>query len=80
MKKQTKIHYDSEADVLYISFGEPRPSYSEDFEEGIYLRYDMETDELTGVTILDFAKRKHDIEKMPFPIDLPFGTMNNIVH
>lgn len=57
MPKKIKINHDQKGDVLYIVFGENRPSYAEDIGEGVYARYDMETDELVGITILDFSKR-----------------------
>ncbi|MED0688006.1 MULTISPECIES: DUF2283 domain-containing protein [Anoxybacillus] len=80
MKEPVKIHYDEECDVLYISFGEPRPSYAEDFEDGVYIRYDMETDALTGVTILDFSKRKNELKNMPWPFTFPTESVNEVVH
>ena len=51
------IHYDSEADVLYISFGEPRPAEGLDIGDGTILRVDPETEEVVGLTVLDFTKR-----------------------
>jgi len=56
-KQKISVNHDKVADVLYIVFGEARPSYAEDVGDGIYARYDMETDQLTGITILDFSKR-----------------------
>ncbi|MCK4652091.1 MAG: DUF2283 domain-containing protein [Methanosarcinales archaeon] len=32
--------YDSEADVLYISFGAPRPAVGVDMGNGVIMRYD----------------------------------------
>ena len=54
------IHYDSEADVLYISFGEPKPAEGLDIGDGTILRVDPETEEVVGLTILDFTKRTED--------------------
>ena len=54
------IHYDSEADVLYISFGEPRPAEGLDIGDGTILRVDPETEEIVGLTILDFTKRTEE--------------------
>ncbi len=56
-KKPIQVNHDTVADVLYIVFGENRPSYAEDIGEGVYVRYDMKTNELVGITILDFTKR-----------------------
>ena len=44
--------YDSEADVLYISFGKPRPAAGMDMGDGIIMRYDEKHDEIVGITIL----------------------------
>jgi len=54
------IHYDADADVLYISFGEPRPAEGLDIGDGTILRVDPETEEVVGLTILDFTKRTED--------------------
>jgi len=51
------IHYDAEADVLYISFGEPRPSESLDIGDVTILRINPKTEEVVGLTILDFSRR-----------------------
>ena len=32
--------YDGEADILYISFGKPRPAVGVDVGEGVVIRYD----------------------------------------
>jgi uncharacterized protein YuzE len=44
--------YDKEADVLYISFGEPRKSLTLDLGEGVLARYQKDTGEVTGLTIV----------------------------
>ena len=51
------IHYDKEADVLYISFGEPGPAEGLNIGDGTILRVNPETDEVLGLTLLDFLKR-----------------------
>ncbi len=48
--------YDSEADVLYISFRHPQKAIDTEMtEEGILLRF--RGDELVGMTILDASTR-----------------------
>lgn len=65
MKKQTKIHYDEEGDLLEISIGNPTKSYATEVEPGIFLRRDVKTDEVKSIEILGFKKRskqQKDIE------------------
>lgn len=80
IKKKTNIHYDKKYDVMYISFGDPAPSYSEDFADGVYLRYDMVTDELSGITILDFSKRGKELNSLSVPFDISFDEIRKDAH
>ena len=50
-------NYDEKADVLYVSFGEPREAKCVEPEEGILLRIDLKTKELVGYTIVHFRTR-----------------------
>jgi len=45
--------YDEEADVLYISFGQPRPSVGWEPQEGIVIHKAPLTGEVVGVTIIN---------------------------
>lgn len=49
--------YDEEADVLYLSIGEPRPSVSVDLGEGMVARYDEGENEVVGLTVIGFRDR-----------------------
>ncbi|MCS6919711.1 MAG: DUF2283 domain-containing protein [Fimbriimonadales bacterium] len=53
----TDWFYDAEADVLYISFGKPRAAVSEDVGEGVIVRYDEQTGQVVGVTLLGLRAR-----------------------
>ena len=44
--------YDSEADVLYISFGAPRPAVGVDMGNGVIRRYDETDDKIMGIIII----------------------------
>jgi uncharacterized protein YuzE len=55
--KKIYIRYDKEADVMYLSFGEPIKAVGEEIEEGVFSRYDPETNELVGLTIVNFSKK-----------------------
>ena len=48
--------YDSDADVFYISFGKPMPSVSREVECDFLIRRDIESNKITGVTILNYSK------------------------
>ncbi|HIH25355.1 DUF2283 domain-containing protein [Candidatus Woesearchaeota archaeon] len=60
------IDYDNEGDVLYISFGEPKESITEEINN-IGIRLDEKTNELTGITIINFLK---EIKKGNKPIEI----------
>lgn len=49
--------YDEDADVLYLSVGEPQPAVSVDLGEGIIARYDQERREVVGLTVLGLRER-----------------------
>jgi uncharacterized protein YuzE len=44
--------YDPEADVLYLSLGEPQAALGVDIGEGIIVRYDGVNNEVVGLTIV----------------------------
>lgn len=44
--------YDEGADVLYVSFGSPRPALALDIGEGVLLLYTEPDNELVGFTII----------------------------
>jgi uncharacterized protein YuzE len=63
--KHYSINYDENADVLYISFGKPKPGIGVEVEEGDIVRVDPFTHRIVGVTIIDF-RAKHgsdDLDK-----------------
>ncbi len=54
LEKPTQIDwdYDEEADVLYLSIGEPRPAIGMDIGDGVILRYDEKRREVVGLTLI----------------------------
>jgi len=52
--------YDEEADVLYLSMGEPRPALGVDVGEGLILRYDEANKEVVGLTLMGLRQRLLD--------------------
>lgn len=54
--EQTKLSYDSDGDVLYISFGEPQPADDSDLtDEGVVVR--LREGRIVGLTILNATKK-----------------------
>lgn len=52
-KDKIKWDYDAEADVLYISFGNPQKAEGVDIGEGTIIRVQSDSKEIIGVTILN---------------------------
>ena len=51
------ITYDKISDVLYISFGQPRPGIAKEITDGDFVRIDPYTDQVVGITIMYFKER-----------------------
>ncbi|MBI2322700.1 MAG: DUF2283 domain-containing protein [Chloroflexi bacterium] len=49
--------YDEDADVLYLSIGEPRPAVGLDIGDGVVVRYDEAQGEVVGLTLLGLRAR-----------------------
>jgi len=67
-RKKMSFSYDRTADVLYLSVGRPKKSLSREVEDGVLLRFDPKSREITGLTILDFEARFQKAK--PRPIDV----------
>lgn len=52
-----EISYNAGVDVLYISIGEPRPGIAAECNDGDFIRVDPDTNEVVGITLLDFCER-----------------------
>jgi|SaaInl7_200m_RNA_FD_contig_71_868820_length_1159_multi_6_in_0_out_0_2 uncharacterized protein YuzE len=51
------IKYDKFSDVLYISLGNPCDGLAKDIGGGNFIRINPQTNEVIGITILDFMER-----------------------
>ena len=49
--------YDADADVLYLSLGEPQLAVGVDIGEGVMVRYDETRQEVVGLTVLGLRAR-----------------------
>ena len=54
-----RYDYDDKFDVLYVALGDRKNSYGDDSQDGVIYLKDIDTDKLTGITILDFCKKKY---------------------
>jgi uncharacterized protein YuzE len=52
-----KWDYDEEADVLYLSIGDPQPAIGIDIGEGVILRYSETEKSVVGLTIIGLRAR-----------------------
>jgi uncharacterized protein YuzE len=55
--REMKVRFDAKSDVMYFSFGDPKEAISVETETGLIVRMDPDTDEVVGLTIVDFLKR-----------------------
>ena len=56
-KPSLNWEYDEEADVLYISIGEPQKALGVDIGEGAIVRYIEATGEVVGLTLIGVKER-----------------------
>lgn len=55
MLAEFRVRYDRGSDVLYVTRRPGRPARSEPGRPGMVWRYDLQSGELIGVTIIDFS-------------------------
>ena len=56
-KENLNWDYDEEADVLYISIGEPQKALGVDIGEGAVVRYVESSGEVVGLTLIGVKER-----------------------
>jgi len=68
MDQNIRLLYDKEADVLYVTSGEPLYTDYEEVGENLILRRDPKTKQIVGFTVIDFAA--HFARQEP-PLSVP---------
>jgi uncharacterized protein YuzE len=68
-KRKLIVSYDREGDVAYLSFGEPKPSVTEELDDYVLVRRDPKTREIRGVTITNFSQ--YFIAKKEMKVEIP---------
>jgi len=58
MIQKIKYNYDNINDILYIDFIYPLAAYSEEVENGIFLRINPKNEKPVGLTIFSYKNRK----------------------
>jgi uncharacterized protein YuzE len=49
--------YDEQADVFYLSLGEPRAAVGVDAGDGLVLRYDESSSQIVGIAVIGLRER-----------------------
>jgi uncharacterized protein YuzE len=62
--KMVTSFYDKEADVLYVSFGEPKDGEVLDTGEDLLIRFNPINGEIIGFTVLNFSEFGQEIEEL----------------
>lgn len=68
------LSHDCSHDVLYIGIGDRSNSYGDELSNGVVVLHDMDTEKITGVTILDFLQKykSNDLSALSLPIKIDF--------
>ena len=64
MKSTYEIYYDEEADFLEVFFGASTECYTEEQEEGVFVRKDRMTNEVKSIGVLGFRKRAFVLKRL----------------
>ncbi len=71
IENELMMGYDREADVLYLSFGEPQKGMTYvEIDNNLIVRLFPQTGQVMGLTILDFSQRFGAVESL---VKLPVG-------
>ncbi len=65
--KGTRITYDSDGDILYVTFGQPAASTGYQLSDQILLRLDPNTQRATGLTIFNYSHHAVASREIPLP-------------
>lgn len=69
--------YNWEYDILDIFIEKGRPTFSEEIYYGLYILYDRVSNDVIGVSIMDYTKRDTQYIMQFLPFDIDFNIVNN---
>jgi hypothetical protein len=62
---------------MYISFVDSGSSYIEEIDHYLLVRYDMDTNKLNGITILNYSKHMDEFRAFPLPIKMDYDEIEH---
>jgi len=62
MTNSLRMAYDKEGDILDLSLGEPKEAISREIEDDLFVRIDPQSNEVVGISILNFEKWFEDMK------------------
>ena len=65
--RPVRITYDPDGDILYVTFGQPKPSTGYQVSDQILLRIDPETQKASGLTIFNYTYHTSTPRDIPMP-------------
>lgn len=65
--RATRITYDPDGDILYVTFGQPVASTGYQLSDQILLRVDPKTQRATGLTIRNYSHHATASREIPLP-------------
>lgn len=72
-QEKLELYYDTEADILEITIGEPSSCYFDEVGNDVFEAHDENTDKLKGYKIFNFLKRGGFSDLKKIKISLPAG-------
>ena len=65
--RATRITYDPDGDILYVTFGLPAPATGHQLSDQILLRVDPKTQLASGLTIFNYSHHASASREIPLP-------------
>lgn len=69
------LNLDKRNDILYLGLSDTGNSYGEEINPGVVILHDIDSDDITGITIFDFYKRYKSgtLNNISLPINIDFN-------
>lgn len=73
-----RFHYDNDNDILYYTIGDKSNSYGDEEPDNIVIMRDIETDVMTGITVLNF-RSMYETSDDRMEILLKYFDVNSVI-